>query len=175
MVVSPDPGPAEPAGAELDVEVRAGGGVVVRGDAGPRVALVHRPRYDDWTFPKGKCDRGESYADAARREVAEETGLHCELGAELGDTRYRDGRGRAKLVRYWLMDAPDDAAAAIARSVPNAEVDELRWISPTEAARLLTYEHDRELLGRLPHHLEGGRTHDGPVGGSQVGGKPVRW
>jgi len=81
-------------------EVRAAGGVVVRGDATPsasgsradglQLAVIHRPRYDDWSFPKGKCDPGESCADAARREVAEETGLHCDLGLELGDTRYRD-------------------------------------------------------------------------------------
>jgi 8-oxo-dGTP diphosphatase len=145
-------------------EVRAAGGVVVRGDTtplpagrsddGPEVglelAVIHRPRYDDWSFPKGKCDAGESFADAARREVAEETGLHCELGPELGDTRYRDSRGREKLVRYWVMPAPEDADVAVAGAVPNGEVDELRWLAPAEAARLLTYVHDRELLGRLP-------------------------
>jgi 8-oxo-dGTP pyrophosphatase MutT (NUDIX family) len=150
-------------------EVRAAGGVVVRGvpahapgaagsseagpedgsDVGPEVAVIHRPRYDDWSFPKGKCDPGESYGDAARREVAEETGLRCELGRELGDTRYRDSKGREKLVRYWVMPAPEGADAAVAAAVPNPEVDELRWLAPAEAARLLTYVHDRELLGRL--------------------------
>jgi 8-oxo-dGTP diphosphatase len=152
-------------------EVRAAGGVIVRATPAPaaagslpdglpdrlpdrlpdgvEVAVVHRPRYDDWSFPKGKCDPGESYPDAARREVAEETGLRCELGRELGDTRYRDSKGRDKLVRYWLMPAPEGAGAAVAAAVPNPEVDELRWLAPAEAARLLTYVHDRELLGRL--------------------------
>jgi 8-oxo-dGTP pyrophosphatase MutT (NUDIX family) len=133
------------------VEVRAAGGLVVRerGD-GPEFAVVHRPRYDDWTFPKGKCDRGESFEDAARREVAEETGLHCELGAEVGTTRYVDNRGRPKVVRYWLMPAPPDADAAVAGAIPNPEVDELRWLAPAEAAKLLSYAHDRDLLGGLP-------------------------
>ena len=135
----------------FEVEVRAAGGVVVRG-VGRRieVAVVHRPRYDDWTFPKGKCDPGETDAEAAVREVAEETGLHCELGPELGETRYVDNKGRAKLVRYWVMPAPADVDAAVAAAVPNREVDELLWIAPPEAAILLSYDHDRELLGRLP-------------------------
>jgi 8-oxo-dGTP diphosphatase len=137
-------------------EIRAAGGIVARrgreaGDAtGVAVAVVHRPKYDDWTFPKGKCDPGESFEDAARREVLEETGLRCELGPEVGSTRYVDNKGRPKLVRYWLMPAPPDADDAVARSVPNPEVDELRWLAPREAAILLSYEHDRELLGRLP-------------------------
>ena len=134
-----------------EVEVRAAGGLVVRHrTSNPEVALVHRPRYDDWTFPKGKCDPDESYEEAARREVAEETGLHCELGPEVGETRYVDNRGRSKLVRYWAMPAPDDADAAVSRAIPNREVDELRWLPLREAAMLLTYAHDRELLARLP-------------------------
>ena len=133
-----------------EVEVRAAGGLVVRHRASTlEVALVHRPRYDDWTFPKGKCDPDESYEEAARREVAEETGLHCELGPEVGETRYVDNRGRSKLVRYWAMPAPDDADAAVSRSIPNREVDELRWLPLREAAMLLTYAHDRELLAGL--------------------------
>src|SRR5689334_12905132 len=111
------------------VEVRAAGGLVVRdGVDGATIAVVHRPRYDDWTFPKGKCDPGESFEATARREVAEETGLDCELGPEIGATRYVDNRGRSKLVRYWLMPAPPDAVAAVARAIPNREVDELRWL-----------------------------------------------
>jgi 8-oxo-dGTP diphosphatase len=134
-------------------EIRAAGGIVTRGGKATdvaRVAVVHRPKYDDWTFPKGKCDPGESFEDAARREVHEETGLCCELGPEVGSTRYVDNKGRPKLVRYWLMPAPPDADGAIAGAVPNPEVDELRWLAPREAAILLSYEHDRELLGRLP-------------------------
>jgi 8-oxo-dGTP diphosphatase len=149
------PGDSGPGDGEVEapgeIEVRAAGGVVVR-EAGGRteVAVVHRPRYDDWTFPKGKCDPGETYADTARREVAEETGLRCELGQELGDTHYVDNKGRSKLVRYWVMPAPAEADAAVAAAVPNHEVDELRWLGAPEAAKLLSYDHDRELLGRLP-------------------------
>lgn len=119
-------------------EVEAAGGLVVDDDG--RVALVHRPKYDDWTLPKGKLDRGESFEDAALREVEEETGLRCELGRELGSTRYRDSRGRPKLARYWEMRPLEG------RFEPNDEVDELRWLEPDAAAELLTYERDRELL-----------------------------
>jgi 8-oxo-dGTP diphosphatase len=145
---SGEPGPDE---VDVEVEVRAAGGLVVREvGGGTEVVVVHRPRYDDWTFPKGKCDRGETYADTAQREVAEETGLRCELGPELGETSYVDNKGRSKLVRYWVMPAPADADAAVAAAVPNQEVDELRWLAAPEAAILLSYDHDRELLGRLP-------------------------
>ena len=75
--------------------VRAAGGLIRR-DA--TVLLVHRPRYDDWTFPKGKADEGESDEDCALREVREETGLHCTLGAEISSTEYLDAEGRAKRV-----------------------------------------------------------------------------
>jgi 8-oxo-dGTP pyrophosphatase MutT (NUDIX family) len=81
--------------------VRAAGGLVVReGEHGPEVLLVHRQRYDDWTFPKGKVDPGESDEDAARREVEEETGFRCALDLELPSTQYVDARGRPKVVRY---------------------------------------------------------------------------
>ncbi|HEX2086566.1 MAG TPA: NUDIX hydrolase [Solirubrobacteraceae bacterium] len=122
-------------------EVNAAGGVVVRDG---RVCVVHRPRYDDWTLPKGKLDDGESFEDAALREVREETGLRCRLRAELEPARYRDHKDRPKLVRYWAMEVVgDDGFAA------NDEVDELRWLEPAEAAATLTYEHDRRLVGRL--------------------------
>jgi 8-oxo-dGTP pyrophosphatase MutT (NUDIX family) len=142
-------------------EVRAAGGVVWRaatvadladeaGATRPRieVVLIHRPRYDDWTFPKGKLDRGESWEAAALREVAEETGLVCELGDELASTTYRDGRGRTKLVRYWMM-----RVVAVRPWAPNAEVDQRRWTPIEEAAGLLTYAHDREVLTPLAHRI----------------------
>jgi 8-oxo-dGTP diphosphatase len=122
-------------------EVKASGGVVWRRRAGGiEVALVHRPRYDDWSFPKGKLDRGESWEDAALREVEEEVGLRCRLGHELPPTSYRDNKGRAKVVRYWMMEPLDGEFA------PSHEVDEVRWLAPAEADRLLSYGHDRELL-----------------------------
>jgi 8-oxo-dGTP diphosphatase len=117
--------------------IDAAGGVVVRDG---RVLLVHRPRYDDWTFPKGKLDPGESFEEAAVREVEEETGLRCSLGEELPSTRYDVG-GRPKLVRYWLMTPESEAAFE-----ENDETDDLRWLTPDEAKRSLTYARDRELL-----------------------------
>jgi 8-oxo-dGTP diphosphatase len=109
------------------------------------VLLVHRPKYDDWTVPKGKLDRGEPALDGALREVEEETGLRGRLVRELPPARYEDHEGRPKLVRYWLMEPDGDTPF-----VPNDEVDELRWLAPAAAAELLTYARDRELLAQLP-------------------------
>jgi 8-oxo-dGTP diphosphatase len=119
-------------------KVKAAGGVVT--DDGGRVAVVHRPKYDDWTLPKGKLDPGEDFEQAALREVEEETGMRCRLGRELPSTRYRDAKGRRKLVRYWHMQPAEGEFA------PNKEVDELRWADPEEAKELLTYERDRDVL-----------------------------
>lgn len=105
--------------------------------------LVHRPRYGDWTFPKGKADVGETDEECALREVEEETALRCALVRELPGTRYRDARGRPKAVRYWQMRVVDGAFTA------NREVDEIRWLPPPAAAALLTYDRDVELLRSL--------------------------
>ena len=125
-------------------EVQASGGVVWRRTPAGRtqVVLVHRPRYDDWSLPKGKLDPGESWEEAALREVEEEVGLRCTLGAELPPVGYRDHKGRAKVVRYWLME-PADADAPF---TPNDEVDEMRWVDVDAAAGLLSYPHDAELV-----------------------------
>jgi 8-oxo-dGTP diphosphatase len=119
-------------------EVKAAGGVVLRDG---RIALVHRPRYDDWSLPKGKLDPGETWEQCAVREVREETGLRCTLGAELSPTSYTDRKGRAKVVRYWLMDVTGDDGFT-----PDDEVDELRWVAPADAAALLSYPHDAALI-----------------------------
>ncbi len=125
--------------------VRAAGGLLTReGPDGPDVALVHRPAYDDWSFPKGKLERDEDEATAAIREVTEETGLTLPLGRDLGAITYIDGRGRPKVVRYWHMPAPADAELE-----PRHEVDEARWMSIAAAERTLTYVHDRRLLRRF--------------------------
>jgi 8-oxo-dGTP diphosphatase len=124
----------------LTPEVAAAGGLVVRDG---EVAVVHRPKYDDWSLPKGKLDPGEGWEQAALREVEEETGLRCELGRELDPARYRDRKGRDKLVRWWLMRPVEGDF------VPNDEVDELRWLGRDEALELLDYDHDRDLVRTL--------------------------
>jgi len=120
-------------------EVHAAGGLVTDPDG--RVAVVHRPRYDDWSLPKGKLDRGETWEAAALREVLEETGLTCTLGAELPADSYTDNKGRPKTVRWWRMTVLDDPGFT-----PNDEVDELRWLAPDDARALLSYDHDRALV-----------------------------
>jgi 8-oxo-dGTP diphosphatase len=120
--------------------VRAAGGLVVRDG---KVLLVHRPRYDDWSFPKGKCAAGEADEQCALREVEEETGLRCELLEEIGETSYRDGKGRPKTVRYWRMRPVDGEFAS------DDEVDEIRWETPERAAALLTWPRDLRLLEQL--------------------------
>ena len=134
--------------------VRAAGGLVTRLGAGgeTEVLVVHRPRYDDWSLPKGKAEPGERDEDAARREVEEETGYRCDLGAELPTVRYEDRHGRQKQVRFWHMSVrADDSPGTPAEPafVPNDEVDERRWISPTDAATLLSYDADRLLVRSL--------------------------
>jgi len=124
-------------------EVRAAGGVVVRDGT---VLVVHRPRYDDWSLPKGKLDDGESWEEAALREVLEETGVGGRLVRELDDDRYIDRKGRPKRVRWWLMEA-----VAVDGHEPDEEVDEVRWVALEEAARLLSYAHDRALVTGLDH------------------------
>lgn len=124
--------------------VRAAGGLVARrGEHGAELLVVHRPRYDDWTFPKGKVEPGESDEECAVREVEEETGLRCELGAELPSTSYADSLGRAKQVRYWLMKAVAGELVFL------HEVDDARWVTAGEAAGLLTYARDVALLDSL--------------------------
>jgi 8-oxo-dGTP pyrophosphatase MutT (NUDIX family) len=123
-------------------EVKASGGVVWRrGERGVEVVVVHRPRYDDWSLPKGKLDPGEGWEQAALREVEEEVGLRCGLGEELPPVGYTDHKGRAKVVRYWLMEPEGDPAFE-----PNEEVDEMRWLSADQAAAALSYPHDAELV-----------------------------
>jgi 8-oxo-dGTP diphosphatase len=139
--------------------IRAAGGVVWRHEpmaesagqsvgqaAGPavQVLIVHRPRYDDWSLPKGKLDDGESFEDAAVREIAEETGVQGVLGPDLGSVHYTDHKGRPKIVRWWAVfcerqDQPSDTD----------EVDQKRWLPPLEAEPLLSYDTDRDVLRRF--------------------------
>jgi 8-oxo-dGTP pyrophosphatase MutT (NUDIX family) len=122
--------------------VRAAGGVLARDG---RIAVVHRPKYDDWTLPKGKHERGESDEEAALREVREETGHDAVIERDLGTIEYHVWRfpwKRRKVVRYYSMRPVGGEFA------PHDEVDDLRWVTPEEAQELLTYDRDREVLDR---------------------------
>ena len=124
-------------------EVRAAGGVVWRVDADGelRVLIVHRPGYEDWTFPKGKTDpEDQDDEHTALREVEEETGLRCSLGRELPGTDYVDRKGRSKHVRYWEMRVLSGSFA------PSREVDSAEWLEVPDARSRLTYHHDRTVL-----------------------------
>jgi 8-oxo-dGTP pyrophosphatase MutT (NUDIX family) len=122
-------------------EVRAAG-AVRENDAG-EIALIYRPKYDDWTLPKGKLEPGETEEQAAVREVEEETGYTGELGDELGTVSYTDRHGRPKTVHYWRMNVTGGEFQ------PNREVSELRWLPRDQAAEQLSFDRDREILARL--------------------------
>jgi 8-oxo-dGTP pyrophosphatase MutT (NUDIX family)/phosphohistidine phosphatase SixA len=123
-------------------DVRAAGAVVTR--KGGDVLLVHRPRYDDWSFPKGKLEPHEHVTTAAVREVAEETGLDIRLGPALSTQRYDTGRGRMKTVNYWVgrVQGDDD----VSRYRVNDEIDDVAWVPWAKAAKRLTYDYDRGTL-----------------------------
>ncbi|WP_219461272.1 NUDIX hydrolase [Nonomuraea rhizosphaerae] len=125
--------------------LRAAGAVVWRGDERrPEVAVIHRPAYDDWTFPKGKLKHGEHVIEAGLREVREETGMGIVLGRALPPVHYL-AKGRLKRVDYWAARATDDGADF----VPGDEVDEMRWLPIDLARQVLTWEWDAGLLRAL--------------------------
>jgi 8-oxo-dGTP pyrophosphatase MutT (NUDIX family) len=129
--------------SQTDV-VQAAGGLVVRRQGGQlQVVIVHRPVHQDWSFPKGKLEMGETLDLAALREVREETGMSCDLLRFIGHTEYVDRKGRQKTVAYWIMAANGGSFS------PNEEVDELRWLSLDDATSLLSYPRDQDLLAVL--------------------------
>lgn len=119
------------------------GGVVIRRTDPPQVLVIHRPKFDDWTHPKGHIDPGETPEIAAVREVLEETGIKASLGQELSEVYFQIKKDRIKHVRYWLMVVPEDA---ITSGLPNDEVDEARWLEADAAKLLLSYERDEQLI-----------------------------
>jgi 8-oxo-dGTP pyrophosphatase MutT (NUDIX family) len=125
------------AAREDDGVIRAAGGVIVRDG---RVLLVHRPRYDDWSLPKGKCKRKEGDEACALREVEEETGLRCEIERPVAESRYHALAG-PKVVQWFLMRCGDDGAFE-----PGDEVDQVEWVPIEEAGDRLTYERDARVL-----------------------------
>jgi 8-oxo-(d)GTP phosphatase len=136
--------------AEAVRPIRAAGGVLWRptsdNDGQVEVAVIHRPRYDDWSLPKGKLAPGESTIDGAVREVLEETGFRVRVGRPLGEVRYTKSSGgsvRPKVVRYWAMEAEGGSFS------PGREVDELRWLDIDSARKLLTRELDVKVLDRF--------------------------
>jgi 8-oxo-dGTP pyrophosphatase MutT (NUDIX family) len=135
----------------MEAEVRAAGGVVVcRHNGKERILIVHRPRYGDWSLPKGKLDPGEEVKEAALREVHEETGLSCEIVGLAGSTRYVDRSGRDKEVTYFIMEEKGGHVEH-PRPTPLAagEVDLVRWLDPDSSLRVLSYDRDRELVRSL--------------------------
>jgi len=138
-IITPPPSPDEHESKSERIE--AAGGVVVdmtRGKA--RYLLIHRPRYDDWSLPKGKLRRNEKHRDAALREVKEETGLVCETLAKLSNVNYVTPRGKQKRVKYWLMEAQSGEFQR------NDEVDAITWVKRSQAMSLLTHVHDQAVL-----------------------------
>ena len=129
--------------------ITAAGGVVYRlkksGDV--EYLLVHRPRYDDWTLPKGKLDEGETFKVAAEREVTEETSFKCVTEKKIGTIGYVTPNGNDKMVRYWLMRKVGG------RFKPNDEVDEIRWLPSLQAYRALSYLRERTVLERANRYL----------------------
>lgn len=125
--------------------VLAAGGVVLRrAEDGLRTLVIHRPRYDDWSFPKGKLDPGETFEEAAVREVHEETGLRCTLLDPMPPITYPQADGTVKLTRYWVMTVERDEGFT-----PSDEVDALRWLTLDEASAAVTHPLDRELARRV--------------------------
>lgn len=142
----------EVGGRVIGPVIRAAGGVVWRRDVQPTgtdgvvVAVIHRPRYDDWSLPKGKLAPGESDLEGAVREVLEETGFHVRVGRPLGETRYEkstDSGPRLKIIRWWAMQAEEGTFA------PTREVDQLRWLSLADAAGVITRPSDHDVLERF--------------------------
>jgi 8-oxo-dGTP diphosphatase len=137
-----------------DELVEAAGGLVWRlGRDGPKLAVIHRPKRQDWSLPKGKLESGERFTEAALREVEEETGCRARLESFAGYTLYRSRRG-PKLVLFWHMVVDE-----VGRFEPNDEVDQVEWLTPEEALRRLDHASEQRLVRRagIPKEVSGRR------------------
>lgn len=123
--------------------IQAAGGLIIRTTPKNRIRVLvaHRPRYDDWSLPKGKVDKGETFAETAVREVLEETGQHCRIVAPLETTRYRIGSGIKEVDWFVMRPLPDSPGFK-----KNSEVDKVKWLSRRKAIQILDYERDRHLV-----------------------------
>lgn len=126
------------------------------------VALIHRGRYHDWTFPKGKVDPGETLAEAAVREVREETDLKVKLGVPLETVSYQIDKSKTKIVHYWAARVSDKALAA-SKFKPDEEVTEVVWVKAAEAFSKLSYQHDRNLLTEVIQLRDAGMLRTKPL------------
>ena len=136
------------AASGVDADIVAAGAVVTRqGSEGREVLLVHRPKYDDWSFAKGKQDPGEHVTATAVREVLEETGVEIRLGRPLGPQLYAVSGGRHKTVHYWVGHVVGDHDVSTYEL--NDEVDDLGWFLADAAAERLTYLDDIDLLDQF--------------------------
>ena len=128
-------------GDDHPIATPAAGGVVIRQTGGSvEVLVIHRPRHDDWSLPKGHVDPGEAAQQAALREVREETGYDCVAVVEVASSDYLTADGTRKVVRYWLMEPVSGSFE------PNDEVDEIRWLATPQAMAILSYDLDRDLI-----------------------------
>ena len=143
--------------------VKAAGALVWRENGKHlEVLLVHRPRYDDWSIPKGKVEPCESVRTCAVREVAEETGVQVVLGQPLSRVHYKIADGSRKEVHYWAARVAPEASAAVAarcavKPASTKEIDAVEWLRVGQARKRLTYSYDRDLLGELVDLWEDGK------------------
>ncbi len=145
------------------MSIAAAGAILWRIEKGQfKVAIIHRARYDDWSWPKGKLDRGETYAEAAVREIREETGLKVSLGVHLAEIHYPLKNGEDKEVHYWAAHVSDKALAA-SKFKPSEEVAQVDWKTIAQARSLLTYEFDQVPLDELVALKEAGMLDTKPI------------
>ena len=127
-----------------DIIEAAGGVLWKETSSGLKLAVIHRQRYDDWSLPKGKREKGERWQETALREVKEETGCQVVLGKFIGSASYAiHSNNRPKIVLFWHMHVKQGC-----KFQPNHEVDRIKWVSPSKALKLLSYEDEREIVNK---------------------------